>query len=264
MAKDSGLDKRKLEIKWGDDETVAKEILKQGDTLNVDPSWLAGVRQHDAYSCAYFVLTALDRLQQDKRPVGTDLTLDEVQSRIVGTQGMDQLREHTQQGREDQLSVSEFRERLLDLGSPDADVFVTRLDLDFAKEGMTPGQIAVEATKRGYGVGVEIRNQGHLVFALGSSADGKELVCWDPLMGSPDVNHPTTMLRRLPADSPQVLMWGGLKLADKFKFPKIGNVPTQYIYDDQPEGEVKAPIPARYTENRRGFWARVKEFFNSF
>lgn len=260
--RDGGQDTPKPKIIFGDEVTSSpKEILKNNDHLNVNPSWLAGVKQYDGYSCAFFVMTALDRMQKDSTLVGTNLTNEQVQANLVGISGLDRLREYTQGNREDQLSFSEFQDRLVDFSTPEAEVFISRADFDFANENMTAGQIALEATKLGYGVGVEIRNQGHLVFAIGSSDDGKELICWDPLMGEPDVNHPATMLRRLPANSPQLAMWGGLKLSDKYKVPKISGVPTSF---EEPE-VLEAPQVefGQYQSQRRGFWDRVRNFINS-
>lgn len=208
-------------ILWGSSAQTPTEIIQRGDQLNVNPSWFSGIRQTDGYSCCFFVLTALDRMQRDPNLFnGGPLPGDEVQQSVVNATGLDNLRTFIQKGRTEQLTNLEFQTILRDLASQEAQVFTSRTDLPFSYEGMTSGQVAVQAVNRGYGVAIELQNLGHLVFAIGTSQDETTLICWDPLNGQPDNNYPTSLLKRVPADSEHVSMWGGMLLSDRFKQPK--------------------------------------------
>lgn len=219
--------KQKPRIKWAE-QTGLQEVLHPHDKLLVHPSWFAGVEQNDTYSCAYLVLTALERMQKDTRQFGiTGITEEEAQSRVVETHGLDRLLRYIQEDREDPLSVHEFRRQLRDLASQEAKVFTSRVDLSFIEDDMSQGEIAIEALKRGYGVGLEVHNEGHLVLAIGLSSEGGELICWDSLSGNPDINHPTSRLRRLPVDNPEIYIWGGLMLSEKYKSPKAERAQVQ-------------------------------------
>jgi len=248
----------KGEIKWGTHDSSPKELIKPSDILNVDPSWFAGIKQTDAYSCAFFVLTGLERMQRDATAFGVgSQSNEEVQSGLVASTGLNKLRSYIQEGRTDQLSVTEFRERLLNVGSKDSKVFTSRDDLPFDRENTRLGLVASDAIKRGYGVGIELHDQGHLVMAIGTSKDGKELICWDPLLGDPDKKHPGSLLRRVRADSDQVMMWGGLQLSEKYKNPK-SSLAFKSSFTSSSEGV--RPQLIKYASNRRGLWDRVKDF----
>lgn len=246
-------------IKFGSSSTSSKEQVKTTDRLNVNPDWFAGVEQNDGYSCVFFVLTALSRMQKDKVVSSANqMASDEQQQKIVAAVGLDRLKKYIQEDRTQQLSISEFRQILTEIASPEAQAFTSRADLPFDQENTSPGVIAARAVQRGYGVCVELHNFGHVVFAFGVSEDGRELICWDPFSGKTDPKYPKSKLTRVAVDNPQVMMWGGLLLSDKFKNSKPkDDLNLNRNQTSQP------PSSGQYTEKRANLKDRVTSFFRS-
>jgi hypothetical protein len=249
-----------------EDSDAAREMLHESDELNIDPSWFNDIRQYDAYSCAYFVMTALQRMQAVKQDESRSMQVDEMQGNVVNRKGLGLLKKYIQEDRTDQLSAQEFRERLRTMSTPEAQSFGSRSEFAFDKEGLSIGELTAKIISSDYSVGLDLRNLGHLVLAFGISRDRKELICWDPLLGTPDIKYPGCLLRRVKVDDPNIYLWGGLKTADSFREPRRHRVLSgRESHQSQVEfGDLELDQSSAYTDQRRGLWQRLLDFIDNF
>lgn len=249
-----------------EDPDTPRELLHDSDELNIDPSWFNNTRQHDVYSCAYFVMTALQRMQVVKQDESKLLQGDEMQGNVVNVGGLELLKKYIQEDRTDQLTAHEFRERLTALSNPEAQSFGSRDDFSFDKEDLKIGELTAKIISNDYSVGLDLRNLGHLVLAFGVSRDRTELICWDPLLGTPDIKYPGCLLRRVSIDDPNIYLWGGLKTANSFREPRRHRaLPARESHKPMIEfDESELASTSLYADQRRGLWKRLLDFMDNF